>query len=228
MTLPQAPSQVLAQSPSLRERAVAAIRASIITGEAEPGEIYSVRQFADRLGVSATPIREALLDLAGDGLVEAVRNRGFRVLTPSEQDLDEIYRLRLMIEVPALALAADNMTPEIEASCREHARQTTEYARKGDLTGFLDVDRTFHLEILRCTNNRRLVDIVRRLRDETRLVGLPGLRGTDALVGSALEHVAIVDALSRGDGTTASIMMRRHIDHTRGIWAGQPEGDKRG
>src|SRR4051794_4783192 len=99
MVLSVAPNHMLAQAPSLREQAVAAIRASIITGEAEPGQIYSVRQFADRLGVSATPIREALLDLAGDGLVEAVRNRGFRILMPSEQDLDEIYRLRLMIEV---------------------------------------------------------------------------------------------------------------------------------
>jgi len=228
MILSEAPGHPLAQAPSLREQAVAAIRASIITGEAEPGHIYSVRQFADRLGVSATPIREALIDLAGDGLVEAVRNRGFRIVTPSEQDLDEIYRLRLMIEVPALALAAENITPEIEASSRALANQVTEFARKGDLTGFLDGDRLFHMELLACSNNKRLVAIVRRLRDETRLVGLPGLRGTEELVSSALEHVGIVDAISRGDGAGTAILMRRHIDHIRGIWAGNPEADQAG
>lgn len=228
MLLAEPSNLIRLHSASLREQAVAAIRASIITGEAEAGRIYSVRQFADRLGVSATPVREALLDLAGDGLVEAVRNRGFRVLTPSEQDLDEIYRLRLLIEVPALSMAAEHMTSDVEAACREYARQTTECAKKGDLTGFLDFDRSFHVEILRCTRNRRLVDIVRRLRDETRLVGLPGLRGTDALVGSALEHVQMVDALSQGDGPAASILMRRHLDHTRGIWAGHAEEDQKG
>jgi DNA-binding GntR family transcriptional regulator len=120
-------------------------------------------------------------------------------------------------------MAAEHMTSAVETRCREYAQQIADFALAGDLTGFLEVDRTFHLEILRCTGNRRLVEIVRRLRDETRLVGLPSLRGTETLVSSALEHVQIVDALSQGDGQRAATLMRRHIDHTRGLWAGHPE-----
>ena len=225
------PSQPLADAPylsplqstNLREQAVAAIRGSIISGEAAPGRIYSVRQFADQLGVSATPVREALLDLAGDGLVEPVRNRGFRVVMPSEEDLDEIYTLRLMLEVPAAAMAAERVTAEVLARCRRYADVISKSAQKGDLSGFLEADRSFHLEILRATANRRLVETVLRLRDETRLVGLPALRGTDTLLASAHEHIEILDALSTRDAATAATITRRHIEHVRGIWAGQAE-----
>ncbi|HVA92494.1 MAG TPA: GntR family transcriptional regulator, partial [Chloroflexota bacterium] len=87
---------------SLRARARKAIRGSIVTGEIADGEIYPVSYFTSRLGVSATPIREALFDLAGEGLVEVVRNRGFRVPQLTEQDLDDLYDVRTLLEVPTM------------------------------------------------------------------------------------------------------------------------------
>ena len=205
---------------NLRQQAAASIRASIITGELEPGAIYSVRQFADEFGVSATPVREALLDLLNDGLVQAVRNRGFRIVTLTDRDLDEIYRLRLLLEVPGVAIAAEHLSPAIEAECRDLARQIAESAARGDLTAYVETDRLFHLRLLEATGNRRLVDSVRRLRVETRLVGLPALRGTAELDASAAEHLPLLDAVARNDGPAASILMRRHLEQTRGRWAG--------
>lgn len=208
---------------NLREQAAAAIRASIITGELEPGAIYSVRQFADRFGVSATPVREALLDLLNDGLVIAIRNRGFRIAQVTDRDLDEIYRLRLLIEVPGVAMAAEHLSPEDEAACRELAGRITEAAGRGNLTVYVETDRMFHLRLLEAAGNRRLVETVRRLRDETRLRALPALRGTAELGRSAAEHVALLDAVARGDGAEAAIVMRRHLEQTRGRWAGRPD-----
>src|ERR1700730_1671210 len=86
-----APSMELLHVPNLREQARRVIRKSITAGELRVGEIYSTAYLTNLLGVSATPIREALLDLAGDGLIEIVRNKGFRVLVLGERDLDNIY-----------------------------------------------------------------------------------------------------------------------------------------
>ena len=72
----------------------------MVAGELKPGEMYSAPALGERFGVSATPVREAMLDLVKDGFVEAVRNRGFRVLEMSDEDLDEVSQIRLLLEVP--------------------------------------------------------------------------------------------------------------------------------
>src|SRR3954464_7400919 len=95
---------------SLREQAQQVIRASILAGELAAGEIYSASTLAARLAVSPTPVREAMLELANGGLVDPVRNRGFRILTPDEDDLDEISQLRLMLEAPSMRIVAERAT----------------------------------------------------------------------------------------------------------------------
>ena len=102
---------------SLRDQALRAIRAGIIAGEIEAGEVVSVRVLAARLGVSATPVREAVLSLAKDGLLVPIRNKGFRVPVLSDQDLLEILGVRLMLEVPALV--------QLAAGCPSTGRRTS-------------------------------------------------------------------------------------------------------
>ncbi|MGN6600433.1 MAG: GntR family transcriptional regulator, partial [Actinomycetes bacterium] len=87
---------------SLRERAADALRAALVAGEMRPGVTYSAPSLAAQFGVSATPVREAMLGLAKEGLVEAVRNKGFRVTELSDRDLDEITELRSLVEVPTV------------------------------------------------------------------------------------------------------------------------------
>ena len=100
-----APSSQL-RSVSLREQAREAVRTQILLGQIEPGQVESVINVAAALGVSITPVREAIMDLANLGMVEVIRNRGFRVPVLSDHDLDEIFRLRTMVEVPAMAEVA--------------------------------------------------------------------------------------------------------------------------
>src|SRR6185369_10747857 len=91
----------LVSAPSLREQARKVIRGLIITGQMQPDQLYSVPRLATELGVSATPVREALLDLAREGLLEPVRNRGFRVVALTSTELKDIYAIRTMLEVPS-------------------------------------------------------------------------------------------------------------------------------
>jgi DNA-binding GntR family transcriptional regulator len=202
----------------------AAIRAHIITGQLKPGVIYPVSYFASRLGVSATPVREALLDLSSQGLVELARNKGFRVPELSEHELDEIYQLRLLVEAPAVAMVVGRLTPEDQRRCAELAKKIEECATEGDLTGFLENDRLFHEALLAPLGNRRLLVLVDELRDGARLWALPSLSRSEPLTASAREHEQLLRAVVKGDAEGARKLMVHHLEHTRGLWAGHTEG----
>jgi len=209
---------------SLRDRARRAIRGSIVAGQIGAGELHPVSYFAAQLGVSATPIREALFDLAGEGLIEVVRNRGFRVPLLSEHDLDELYELRLLVELPAVVRVARERATLDTSLLRRLAGELVTQAQHRQLIEFLWTDRTFHLEVLAGLGNRRLVDMVARLRDEARLHGIASLLAGGQLVHTAAEHGELLDALESGDVDLVEARMGSHLRHTRGLWAGL-EGD---
>jgi DNA-binding GntR family transcriptional regulator len=213
------------ETKSLREQASEVLRANVVSGELAPGRIYSVATLAQDLGVSATPVREALLDLTSSGLVEPVRNRGFRVLTADDDDLDEIGQLRIMLEVPAIRTVVERGSEEDIQALRPTLDAIGAAAAAGDVPAFLAADRAFHLGLLELTGNGRLLRLVAQLRDQTRLTGLSALARAGALDASAREHCAVLDAVRERDADRAERLMRRHLEHTRGIWAGQIEHD---
>ncbi len=206
---------------SLREQAADAIRAGIVTGEIRAGELYSVPTLAARLGVSATPVREAMLDLANEGLVEPVRNRGFRVVELTDDDLDEILALRVLLEVPSAGRVAGTLAPPQVERLAALVAETEVKADAFDVPGFLTADRAFHLALLEPLGSRRLVDLVAMLRDQTRLYGLPSLISSGILETAAADHRAILEAIVRGEADEAMNVMRRHLEETtRGVWTG--------
>jgi DNA-binding GntR family transcriptional regulator len=208
---------------NLRQQAISLLRARILAGELKPDTVYSATALAADLEVSPTPIREAMLDLANDGLIEVVPNKGYRLTSPTEEDLDEISGLRLLLEVPSLkdviAQADDRDLARLETPVKE----CLEAAGKGDLTGFLLSDREFHLGLTESAGNKRLTRLVATLRDQTRLVGLKALSDAGGLVATADEHARILEAVQARQVGHAESLMRLHIRHTRGIWAGQME-----
>jgi DNA-binding GntR family transcriptional regulator len=206
---------------TLREQARAALRASIITGEIAAGEMYSVGSVAERLGVSATPIREALSDLAHHGLVVVVRNRGFIVPELEQHDLDEIFELRLLLEVPAVERLAGRVSEEDIAACRYDVERGKQAAAAGDLAGYLEADREFHLRLLGTLGNGRLVEMVDTLRDQVRLYGAADVAAGGGLVASAEEHGQLLAAIEANDSGAARDVMRRHLEHTRDDWVGR-------
>jgi DNA-binding GntR family transcriptional regulator len=209
---------------SLRDRARLAIRGSIVTGELADGEIYPVAFFSERLGVSATPIREALFDLAGSGLVEVVRNRGFRVPPLTSQEQDELYEVRTLLEVPAMVKLARRPDRGPFNELRLLAEEMVSQARERQVAEFLWTDRCFHLGALERLGNHLLVEVVAGLRDRARLAGIKGMAASGVLVETAREHLQLLDALEAGEGDEAERWMTNHLRHTRGLWAGRSEG----
>jgi DNA-binding GntR family transcriptional regulator len=203
---------------SLREQVAHALRAALITGEMRPGVVYSAPALAQQFGVSATPVREAMLDLAKEGLVEAVRNKGFRVTELSGRDLDELTELRRLIEVPTVTRLAGASRAADFARLRPLAEEIVAAAERADLLAYVDADLRFHVELLTLSGNARLVAVVKDLRTRARLYGLSRLP-EHTLADSAREHLALLDALERGDADAVSSVMGEHIQHVRGIWA---------
>jgi DNA-binding GntR family transcriptional regulator len=212
------------QRTSLREQALARLREALITGRIADGVVYSTKALAAELGVSNGPIREAMLALVEDGLMEAVPNKGFRPVPLNPADLAEIYEMRVLLEVPTVArLAKDDLPGDRAARLADLVDTIERTARSGDLSGNLAADRDFHLTLLAAGRNSRLVDAVARLRDQTRLHNLRAINADGRLVASADEHRPLLTAIMRHDKRTAERLMRRHLEHIRQDWS-QPAG----
>ena len=215
---------LLSPAESLREQVEGQLASRIVSGEIPPGEVLTVPTLAGEFGVSATPVREAMLNLARRGFLRPIRNRGFEVTEVSPDELRQLSEVRMLLEAPPMVVVAGTLDDETVAELRVTADRIVAAARDGRFDEYLAADTEFHLRILECTGNVKLVETVRELRQQTRLVGLVQLAESDALVATSLEHAELVDLLVAGRGEDAEALMRRHIGLVGGVWSGQDEG----
>jgi DNA-binding GntR family transcriptional regulator len=198
------------ESSSIAGLAYEQIRALILSGEMAPGARLSQLELAERLAISRTPVREALRRLAGEGLVDALPQRGFRV---ADLGLDSVMRrleVRQLLEPGIARVAAQHATPKDVAALREAIAQEE---RAEDVVEVHDSSRSFHINLARATHNDELVNILdsmwiievgRRLL--ARRAFAPRWRAADIS-----EHTAIADAVERRDAEEAEALMREHI-----------------
>lgn len=214
------------KSVSLRERISESLSGAIISGELAPGAMVTVPMLAAEFEVSATPVREAMLDLEKRGLVRSVANKGFRVTEVREQDLRDIIEIRTLLEAPIMASLADRISPQELPRWRELADRISVHAEAGSLTEFIEADRDFHLGLIALHGNDRLVAIVRELRSQTRMVGLAKMTNTPELETSAREHHQILDLIVRGEVDELQTLMANHFAHVLAWW-GPSSGETR-
>ncbi|MFF3911916.1 GntR family transcriptional regulator [Streptomyces sp. NPDC001852] len=209
----------------LRDQVAHALRAALISGELRPGEVYSAPTLAEDFGISATPVREAMLDLAREGLVEPVRNKGFRITEVNERDLDQYTEIRTLIEVPTVGRITKTASKADLEALRPIAEEIVRAAHDHDLIGYLEADRRFHLSLLALSGNDRLVETVGDLRKRSRLYGLTALDQRGELIPSAQEHLELLELMLSGDAEAAEQCMTRHLGHVRSLWAqGKTDG----
>jgi len=207
---------------SIRQYVADTLRAALIAGELVPGQVYSAPTLAKQLEVSATPVREAMLDLARDGMVDVVPNTGFRVTEVTAQELDHIAEIRLLLEVPIMVEVAAASGAERDTqlnALRPIVDEMVDAAQRKELTRYLSADATFHARFLAIHGNEILVATVRQLRDRTRLHGLKAVADAGNLVENTNEHYAMIDAALANDRAAMEQIMRDHIGHVRTNWA---------
>ncbi|MFV5993445.1 GntR family transcriptional regulator [Streptomyces sp. NPDC056231] len=208
---PPAP-RVVVQRHSVRGQILDALRAALVDGELLPGQVYSAPVLGARFGVSATPVREAMQQLAVEGAVEVVPNRGFRVAERGPQQLAELAEVRALIEVPVMLRLARTVEQASWAALRPLAEATVAAAAVGDRASYAESDRAFHRAVLTLSGNQQLVMVADDLhrRSQWPLEHNPATRRAD-LLADAAEHTALLDALIAQDLAVVQSLVREHF-----------------
>ncbi|MGW0332722.1 GntR family transcriptional regulator [Streptomyces sp. NPDC003011] len=201
------------QRSSVRGQVLDALRTALVAGELRPGEVYSAPALGERFGVSATPVREAMQQLALEGAVEVVPNRGFRVVMRGARELAELAEVRALIEVPVMLRLARTVPAERWAELRPLAEATVRAASSGCPATYAESDRSFHRALLTLAGNEQLVQIAEELhrRAQWPLVGGPRARGRAELVADAAEHMALLEALIARDVDVVRSLVGEHF-----------------
>jgi DNA-binding GntR family transcriptional regulator len=201
---------------SLREQALSTIKQGILDSRYSPGSLLSENQLAEELQISRTPIREAMRELAGSGLVRILPQRGIIVSELSMQDVVEVYQLREQLECFAIRIAAGRLSPADAEVLRTDHREAVEHMRSGRLQAAYDSSVRMHARIIELAQNNRLVQFMNQLGDQVHRFGMLTLR--HGRVEPALtEHGEIIDALIRHDADSAETLMRQHLRADRDL-----------
>ncbi|QDN84063.1 GntR family transcriptional regulator [Streptomyces sp. S1A1-7] len=201
------------QRASVRGQILDALRTALVAGELVPGQVYSAPVLGERFGVSATPVREAMQQLALEGAVEVVPNRGFRVVRRGTRELAELAEIRALLEVPVVLRLARTVPAARWAELRPLAEAAARAASAGCRATYAECDRAFHHAMLALAGNDQLVQIADDLhrRAQWPLVGGPVPRGRADLMADAAEHLALLDALTAQDLPTVQSLVREHF-----------------
>jgi DNA-binding GntR family transcriptional regulator len=196
---------------SVVDRAYASLRERILSGELAHHAKLRQEDLAAELGVSRTPVREALGRLAADGLVELLPNRGARVADVSPEDIRSSYQARLVIEPAAAALAAERR--DLQAVAAMRAAIDAHRDAIGDVQAAFNANRDFHVALVAASGNSFLLRFVEHLW--ARRLGFriyEAQRESSELIASdAEQHEAIADAVEHGDAAAAERLTREHI-----------------
>ncbi|PRH75840.1 GntR family transcriptional regulator, partial [Streptomyces solincola] len=144
---------------SVRAQVLDLLRTALASGDLAPGEVYSAPALGERLGVSATPVREAMQRLAAEGAVEVVPNRGFRVVRRTTRELAELAEVRALIEVPVMLRLARTVEAARWDELRPLAEATATAAARGDRARYAESDRAFHRAVLALAGNAQLLAV---------------------------------------------------------------------
>jgi len=188
-----------ASTPTAQARAAAALRTAILDGELRPGQRVSQEAWAARVGVSMIPVREALRALAGEGLVAYRPRRGYAVTELDLDDLDEVYRLRGLLETHALREGVPRVTGEDVRALRTAAEACRSAARAGDVAGQLAANRRFHDRLHALAGSAPLSPLIDLLWDSTEAYRALYYSLEDEAAAADAAHRAILEAVAAGD-----------------------------
>ncbi|HEY8495691.1 MAG TPA: GntR family transcriptional regulator [Limnochordales bacterium] len=196
----------------LRELVFEAIREAIISGHLKPGERLMEIQLAEELGVSRTPVREAIRKLEQEGFVVMVPRKGAYVADISMKDIAEVFEIRGALEGLAAELAAERATEEELERLERLLVAIGECIERQDVDGMIEKDTEFHDLLFSASHNERLVQILSLLREQIQRFRSRTLARVERMKVALEEHKAIVEALGRRDSELARSLAEAHIE----------------
>jgi DNA-binding GntR family transcriptional regulator len=206
---------------SLTSQVHRALSQAMNAGELAPGSLHSVAKLADRLQVSRSPVREALISLVDQGMVAFERNRGVRVLQTTARDLEEVFSLRLLLEVPATFRAAQIIVPDDIERLRDALGGLESFTGAPSTLAHQEMDSGFHRVILEAAGNGRLVGIVDTLWSHQKMRGVSSAGRSREFADIHREHQAVFDRIEAGDPHGAAAAMREHLGRSASLLLAQ-------
>jgi DNA-binding GntR family transcriptional regulator len=201
------------KKPSLVDDAYRKLKDAIRENEFSPGYQGSEQEIATRLGMSRTPVHEALIRLQEEGLVRVLPRRGVVICAISADDMREIYDVIIALEAAAAELLSERPSQERLSTAREleSANKAMENAlKKDDLTAWAKADELFHKLLLEHSGNQRLLRMYHTIMDQSHRARMITLRIRPSPEGSVKEHRSIVDAIKRGSPSEARELAKQH------------------
>jgi DNA-binding GntR family transcriptional regulator len=205
----------LQRPPSLKDAAYRQIKDLLLAGKLQPDQLYSAQFFAEMLGVSRTPVREALLQLAAEGLLNCLDVRGFKIKEFTAKEIRDVTETRALIETHVIAEVAEHLPADDLRRLEQGLRSMASCARKRDDQGFIVADKDFHMVLLRRCDNQHLLAIMENIRNHISIFGLKALRHPARYEEVLREHGAILDALRQHDRKKAVQAMAHHLATTQ-------------
>lgn len=202
---------------SLADQVRAVLQETLASGGLKAGQVYPIQTLADQMGVSRTPVREALLQMQQAGLVRILPNQGVLVVGWTVEDVRQIFQIRIRLEVPAVRDAAARADADAVARLRESYARLEALADAGDRAGVETEDRALHAVLLEAAGNQRLADVVRSLRDVLVYGGYASTGHQRSLRDLVLEHRPIVEAVAEADADAAAAAMTAHLERTAAV-----------
>lgn len=190
------------------------IKGLLVGGQLEFDEIYSANHFAEILGVSRTPVREALLQLATEGLLIPIQGRGFKIKVFSDKEIKDFFETRLMIETYVIGRLVEGIGGQDLKALEESLKMMIRSAGKEDIYGFLEADKAFHMNLVHRYKNRLLESIMENIRNLISIFGRKALSSAGRIQEVIEEHQLIVGAVREKDADKAAKAMRRHLNRT--------------
>ena len=195
----------------LKNWAYETIKRGILNVEINAGEQLRIESLTEQLGISRTPIREALLKLESEGLVRAVSRVGFFVCGITKKDLRELFELREVLESYAAEKAAGFLDQEDIQMLKGYQKRAGEAIKEGNTAEFMEMEISIHSLILRKADNNRLIKMIDGIKDLIHRERILSLQSSENIRESFKEHSRIIEALKNRDPKAAGKMMRSHI-----------------
>ena len=195
----------------LRDVVFNTLRQAILRGELKPGERLMEIQLANKLGVSRTPIREAIRKLELEGLVLMIPRKGAEVAEITEKNMLDVLEVRRALEELAVKLACERITEEEIQELKDAADAFQKILSEKDITKIAEADEAFHDVIFKSTGNDRLIQLLNSLREQMYRYRLEYLTREEYHPQLLEEHQQIIDRITRKDQSEAAELIDRHI-----------------
>lgn len=197
----------------LRDVVFNTLREAILRGELKPGERLMELQLAAKLGVSRTPIREAIRMLEQEGLAVTIPRKGAEVAKMTEKDMKDVLQVREALDELAATIACEQMTAEQLDTLKSTMREFEEYTKTGNVKKIAEADVEFHDIIYQATGNPKLVNILSNLREQMYRYRIEYLKDEKNYPVLIREHSEIVEGLMAKDKTKVTAAMHRHVEN---------------